>query len=88
MKSSNSRLFLGLVIGTAAGFAICYLLDRENRENLLKKINDSVDNTKKKIGEAIDEGIDGLDSMVDKVSTLTQSAVERIKAHNIEAGDE
>ena len=88
MKSGNSKLILGLVIGAAIGAAACYLMDRDNREDLLERINDTVDNAKKKIGKAIGQGMEELDSAVDKVNTLAQSAVERIKARNLEAGDE
>ena len=88
MKSGNSKLFLGLVIGAAVGVTACYLMNKDNRENLLEKINDTIDSAKKKIGKAIDEGLDGLDSAVDKMSALAQSAAERMKVVNLEAGDE
>ncbi|MDR0232604.1 MAG: hypothetical protein LBI82_10865 [Dysgonamonadaceae bacterium] len=88
MKSGNSKLILGLVIGAAVGAAACYLMNKENREELLDQINETVDRAKKKIGKAIDQGIEELDCAVDKVNTLAQTAVSRVKAGNIEAGDE
>ena len=88
MKSDNSKLILGLVIGAAIGAAACYLMDKDNREDLLERINDTVDNAKKKIGKAIDQGMEELDNAVDKVNAMAQSAVESMKAHNLEAGDE
>ena len=88
MKSGNSKLILGLVIGAAVGAAACYLMNKENREDLLERINDTVDNAKKKIGNAIGQGMEELDNAVDKVNTLAQSAVERIKVRNLECGDE
>ncbi len=88
MKSSNSKLIAGLVIGAAVGAAACYLMNKENREELLEQINDTVDKAKKKIGKAIDQGIEELDCAVDKVNTLAQTAVNRMKASNLEAGDE
>ena len=88
MKPGNSKLILGLVIGAAVGAAACYLMNRENREELLDQINDTVDKAKRKIGKAIDQGIEGLDIVVDRVNTLAQTAVNRMKAANLEAGDE
>jgi len=88
MKSGNSKLILGLVIGAAVGAAACYLMNKENREELLDQINETVDKAKKKIGKAIDQGIEELDCAVDKVNTLAQTAVSRVKAGNVEAGDE
>ena len=88
MKSGNSKLIVGLIIGAAVGAAACYLMNKENREELLDQINDTVDKAKRKIGKAIDQGIEELDIAVDKVSTLAQTAVNRIKSGNMEAGDE
>ena len=88
MKSGSSKLILGLIVGAAAGAAACYLMNKDNREDLLGQINDTVDKAKKKIGKAIDHGIEELDLAVDKVNTLAQTAVNRIKAGTVEAGDE
>ena len=88
MKSSNSKLIVGLIVGAAVGAAACYLMNKENREEVLEQINDTVDKAKRKIGKAIDQSIEGLDVAVDRVSTLAQTAVNRFKASNIEAGDE
>ena len=86
MKSS--RFIVGLIIGAAIGATACYLLSKENREEFLDQINDTVDKAKRKIGKAIDQGIEGLDIAVDRASTLAQTAVNRIKASTLEAGDE
>ena len=88
MKSSNSKFIVGLIVGAAAGAAVCYLMNKENREELLGQINNTIDNAKRKIGKAIDQGIEEFDIAVDKVNTLAQAAVNRIKASNLEAGDE
>lgn len=88
MKSGSSKLILGLIVGAAVGVAASYLMNKDNREDLLGQINDTVDKAKKKIGKAIDHGIEELDLAVDKVNTLAQTAVNRIKAGNVEAGDE
>ena len=88
MKSGSSKLILGLIVGAAVGVAASYLANKENREDLLGQINDTVDKAKKKIGKAIDHGIEELDLAVDKVNALAQTAVSRIKAGNVEAGDE
>ena len=88
MKSGNTKFFVGLIVGVAAGAATCYLMNKENREELLEQINGTLDKARKKIGKAIDQGIEELDIAVDKVNTLAQAAVTRIKASNLEAGDE
>ena len=88
MKPGNSKLIVGLIIGAAIGATACYLMSKENREELLDQINSTVDKAKKKIGKAIDQGIEELDIAVDKVNTLAQTAVNRIKASSLEAGDE
>ena len=88
MKPGNSKLIVGLIIGAAVGAAACYLMNKENREELLDQINDTVDKAKRKLGKAIDQGIEGLDIAVDRVNTLAQTAVNRMKAANLEAGDE
>jgi len=88
MKSGSTKFFIGLIVGAAFGVAACYLVKKENREELLNQINDTVDKAKRKIGQAIDKGIEEFDIAVDKVNTLAQTAVTRMKASNLEAGDE
>ena len=87
MKTENSKLILGLVVGAAIGASVCYLMNKQNRENLLEKINDSVDIAKKKISQAIAHGIEELDCAVDKVNTLAQNAAERMNATDVETED-
>lgn len=88
MKSSDSKLILGLVIGAVVGAATCYLMSRDNRKDLLERINDTVDTAKKKIGEVIGQGMDELDNAIDKANSLAQSTVEKLKVRNLECGDE
>ncbi len=82
MKADNSKLVIGLVVGAALGAAIGYYLACDNKQELLSKIGETVDKTKKKISKVINEGIEELDTAVDKVSTLAQSAISRTKAGN------
>jgi len=79
MKSENSKLVIGLIVGAAVGAGIAYLLSGNKKEELIDTINETVDQAKKKIGKAINQGIEELDEAVDKVSTIAQSAIERIK---------
>ena len=88
MKSGNSKLVLGLIVGAAVGAAAVYLMNKENRDDILEQINDTIDCAKKKIGKAIDQGIEEMESAVDKVSTLAQAAATQIKNTDLEAGDE
>ena len=88
MKSGSAKFFVGLIVGAAAGVAACYLMKKENREELVDQINDTIDKAKRKIGKVINQGVEELDMAVDKVNTLAQTAVNRIKAANLESGDE
>jgi len=76
MASGNTKLFVGLVIGAAVGAAIgAYLAS--DKEGVLDSIHDAVDKAKRKIGDAINKGIDDLDTAVDKVNAIAQSAIAR-----------
>ena len=80
MATGNSKLFLGLVIGAAVGVAAGAFFASDNKERLLENINDVVDKAKRKIGDAINKGIDDLDAAVDKVNAIAQSAIARAKS--------
>ena len=77
MATGNTKLFVGLVIGAAVGVAVGAFLASDNKAGLLENINDTVDKAKRKIGDAINKGIDDLDAAVDKVNAIAQSAIAR-----------
>jgi hypothetical protein len=53
MKSVDSKLLLGLIIGAAVGVAIGYLATTDKKEELLDQINNLVGKVKDNVGTAI-----------------------------------
>ncbi|MDR3061713.1 MAG: YtxH domain-containing protein [Dysgonamonadaceae bacterium] len=80
MKSENTKLILGLAIGAAIGATVGYFLACDNKQEIIDRIGETVDKAKKKISQVINEGIEELDTAVDKVNTLAQTAISRAKA--------
>ncbi|GHT28950.1 hypothetical protein FACS189414_5500 [Bacteroidia bacterium] len=53
MKSGDSKLLLGLIVGAAVGVAIGYLATTDKKEELLDQINTLVGKVKDNVGTAI-----------------------------------
>ncbi len=84
MASGNTKLVVGLIIGAAVGAAVGAFLVSDKKEEMLAYINEAADKAKRKIGDAINKGIEDLDSAVDKVNAIAHSAIARAKTSNSE----
>lgn len=84
MSTGNSKLIAGLIIGAAIGAAIGSFLACDKKEEILGEIGDAVNNAKKKIGKAVNHGLEELDVAVDKANAIAHSAISRAKRNNPE----
>jgi uncharacterized protein YjbJ (UPF0337 family) len=77
MKSSSLLIGLGvgLLVGTAIGLYLAS--DEEDRAELLGKINSQVDKAKEKIGKVVDDSLQELNKVTEKVTQVAQSVISK-----------
>jgi len=56
-KENNSGFWLGLIIGAVATGLIVYLLDKEDKDNLVKNLKKDWDVVSRKIKEVVGENV-------------------------------
>jgi gas vesicle protein len=77
MKTSS--LFIGLGVGLLVGAAIGLYLasDEEDRAEFLEKINSQADKAKEKVGKVVDEGLQELAKVTEKVTNAAQGMTSK-----------
>jgi hypothetical protein len=88
MNTVSPKLISGIIVGAAIGIAIGALLLSDRKKEFRGDIEDSVDKVKKTVDKAINQGIEEVESTVDKVNTIAQTLISRAKAVRTTLSDE
>ena len=83
MRSANLiiGLGLGLLIGAVAG--IYYASSDEKKEEYIDEINSKVKKAKEKIGKVVNDGLEELEKVGDKINETFQNVSSRVKAEQV-----
>ncbi len=76
---SNRKLFLGLIIGAAAGAVATYLSDRKRREEFLEGVTDLSGKAQDSLVDAYYKAKEQYNEYRNKLSNATEEIVEEIK---------
>lgn len=76
---SNSKLFLGLIIGAAAGAVATYLSDRKRREEFLDGVSDLSGKAQDSLVDAYYKAKEQYKEYRSKLSNATEEIVEELE---------
>lgn len=79
MKTEDSRLALGLIIGAAVGAAVAGLIlyNHYSEGSLVDEIQEAADKAKKRVSKVVQDGLDELEDVSDKITKKAQRVLKK-----------